>query len=95
MKKNYEIRLSKSAVKDLKKLELSLRNFMYNKFYELAENPYKNEKLSGAFKELRSQHCKYRGVEYRVIYFVDEEDRLVVIALVGTRENIYKELARK
>ncbi len=36
-----------------------------------------------------------RGVEYRVIYFVDEEDSLVVIALVGTRENIYKELARR
>lgn len=67
MKKNYEIRLSKGAVRDLKKMEPALRDFMYNRFYEIAENPYKNEKLSGSFKELHSQHNKYRGVEYRVI----------------------------
>lgn len=44
MKKNYEIRLSKGAVKDLKKMEPALRDFMYNRFYEIMEDPYKNEK---------------------------------------------------
>jgi mRNA-degrading endonuclease RelE of RelBE toxin-antitoxin system len=95
MKKNYEIRLSKGAVKDLKKMETTLRDFIYGQIYEIAEDPYKNEKLSGSFKELRSQHSKFRGVEYRVIYYIDEEGRLIIIALVGTRENIYKELARR
>ncbi|TEB09614.1 hypothetical protein Pmgp_02983 [Pelotomaculum propionicicum] len=41
------------------------------------------------------QHNKFRGVEYRVIYYIDEEGRLIVIAIVGTRENIYDELARR
>ena len=95
MKKNYEIRLSKGAVKDLKKMETTLRDFIYGQIYEIAEDPYKNEKLSGSFKELRSQHSKFRGVEYPVIYYIDEEGRLIIIALVGTRENIYKELARR
>ena len=37
MKKNYEIRLSKGAVKDLKKMEPALRDFIYNRFYEMQQ----------------------------------------------------------
>jgi mRNA-degrading endonuclease RelE of RelBE toxin-antitoxin system len=70
MKKKYEIRLSKGAVRDLKKMEPALRDFLYNRIHEIAENPYKNDKLSGSYKELRSQHNKFRGVEYRVIYYI-------------------------
>ncbi|HAG10835.1 MAG TPA: hypothetical protein DCK76_05520 [Desulfotomaculum sp.] len=95
MKKEYEIRLSKGAVRDLKKMEPALRDFLYNRIHEIAENPYKNNKLSGPYKELRSQHNKFKGKEYRVIYYIDEEGRLIVIALVGSRENIYDELARR
>ena len=95
MKKNYEIRLSKGAVRDIKKMAPALRGFIYSKIYEIAEDPYKNEKLSRPFKELRSQHSKFRGVEYRVIYYIDEEGKLIIIALVGSRENIYKELNRR
>ncbi|MFZ5645637.1 MAG: type II toxin-antitoxin system RelE family toxin [Bacillota bacterium] len=91
----YEIRLSKGAVRDLKKMEPALRDFLYNRLYEIAENPYQNDKLSGPYRELRSQHSKFRGVEYRVIYYINEEGRLIIIALIGTRENIYDELARR
>ena len=95
MKKNYEIRLSRGAVGDLKKMETALRDFVYSRIYEIAENPYKSEKLSGPFKELRSQHSKFRGVEYRIIYYIDEDGKLIIIALVGSGENIYKELSRR
>jgi mRNA-degrading endonuclease RelE of RelBE toxin-antitoxin system len=49
MKKKYEIRLSKGAVRDLKKMEPALRDFLYNRIHEIAENPYKNDKLSGSY----------------------------------------------
>ena len=91
----YRIELSKGAIKDLKKMEPALRDYFYNRFYEIGENPHKHEKLKGTFKELRSYHCKVKGVEYRIIYYVNVEGKLIVIALVGTRENIYKELARR
>ena len=61
MKKNYEIRLSIGVVRDLKKMVPALRDFIYTKIYEIAEAPYKNERLSDPFKELRSQHSKFRG----------------------------------
>ncbi len=95
MKKNYEIRLSKGAVKDLKKMKSAQRDYIYSRIYEIAENPYQNEKLSGPFRGLRSQHGKFKGVEYRVIYYIDEEGKLIIIALVGSRENIYKELTKR
>lgn len=93
--KKYDIRLSKGSVKDLKKMETALRDFMYNRIYEIAEDPYRNKKLTGLFKELRSYQCKFKGVEYRTIYYINEEGKLIIIALVGTRENLYKELARR
>jgi mRNA-degrading endonuclease RelE of RelBE toxin-antitoxin system len=93
--KKFEIRLSVGAVKDLKKMEPALRDFMYNRIYEIAEDPYGNKKLTGPFKELRSYQCKFKGVEYRAIYYINEDGKLIIIALVGTRENLYKELARR
>jgi len=93
--KKYDIRLSKGSVKDLKKMETALRDFMYNRIYEIAEDPYRNKKLTSPFKELRSYQCKFKGVEYRTIYYINEEGKLIIIALVGTRENLYKELARR
>lgn len=88
MSPKYDIQLSKGAVRDLKKMEPALRDFMYGKIYEIGKDPYQNEKLTGSYKELRSQHSKYRGVEYRAIYYINEEGKLVIIALVGTRENM-------
>lgn len=35
MKKKHEIRLSKGAVRDLKKIEPALRDFLYNRIHEL------------------------------------------------------------
>lgn len=58
---SYKIELTKGAVRDLKKMEPALRDFMYNRISELGENPNQNEQLSGSFKELRSQHSKFRA----------------------------------
>lgn len=91
----YKVELVKEAIKDIKKLQPTVRDFLYNRFYKIAENPYKNEKLKGKFAELRSYHCKYRNIDYRIIYHVNEDGKLVIIAFVGTRENLYKELARR
>lgn len=82
-------------MRDLKKLDPPVRKFIYNSFCEIATSPYNSEKLSGPFRDLRSFHCKYKAVEYRVIYSINEEGQLIIIALVGTRENIYKELAKR
>lgn len=92
---NYHIELSRGAVRDLKKLDRPLRDFLYQQFHEISANPYHSPKLKGEFQDLRSYHCRYQGIDYRIIYYINEAGKLIIIALVGSRENLYKELRRR
>lgn len=50
---NYHIELSRGAVRDLKKLDRPLRDFLYQQFHEISANPYHSPKLKGEFQDLR------------------------------------------
>lgn len=47
---NCKIELTKGAVRDLKKMEPALRDFMYNRIYEIAhiENVVRIERVKGS-----------------------------------------------
>ncbi len=57
-------------------------------------NPHAGEKLHGPLSFLFSFHVAFRAVHYRVAYSIDEKQQLVIIHLVGPRENFYDRLRR-
>ena len=88
-------RLTKGATRDLKKFESDIRHFVVDTIHKLAVNPTKGKPLKGALKKYRSFRCRFSGTEYRIIYRVDMGGDLITIVLIGTRENIYKELKKR
>jgi hypothetical protein len=42
-----------------------------------------------------SHHLKVAGVEYRIAYQIKEQEIVVVIIQIGTRENFYAELRKR
>ena len=86
---SYQILYAESVLKDVKKLPVHLRERIKQKILWLAENfdEIKHETLKGSeWKE----KFKLRVGDYRIIYSVDKEKKIITIHLVGHRSEIYK-----
>ena len=55
----------------------------------------KEVKLRGDLKDFYSLHMPLPGGQYRAAYVIDEGNRLIIVAIVGTRENFYQEARRR
>jgi len=47
------------------------------------------------FKGLESYHFKSGTVEYRIIYEIYQNEHIVIVLLIGKRENLYSKLKRR
>lgn len=94
MPKAYQLEISPSAKKDLKRLPRSVqKDIVLKHLPEIAKDPFlKTEPLIGTLKGERSYHFGKRP-EYRIIFFI--EDDLITVTILGTREGIYKRAKRR
>lgn len=83
----YRIEVRKSAERGLKKLDKKYQRYVYEKMFELAENPrgQKCEKLSGV-------ENGYRKVAwpYRILYTIDDKNKIVDVYLIAHRKEVYQ-----
>jgi mRNA-degrading endonuclease RelE of RelBE toxin-antitoxin system len=86
--------ITSSAKKTLTRLSKQAQHTLLSETELLISNPYAGERLHGALSFLYSFHFKFENVQYRVAYSVDHERALIIIHLVGPRENFYDRLLR-
>ena len=92
----FEIKSIKAVKKDLKKLPRDLlKDLETVHFKNIREDPFQGYELGYVFKGLRSYHLNHKGKSYRIVYEVFEEDGLVVINMIGSRESFYEKLRRR
>ncbi|MEO1374915.1 MAG: type II toxin-antitoxin system RelE/ParE family toxin [Cyanobacteria bacterium J06635_10] len=84
----YEIKISKSASKQIKKLPSEIQERIQVKINSLAIEPRPDgvKKLKG-----RENGYRVRVGDYRILYDVFDDVLLVIIVEVGHRSNIYKD----
>lgn len=92
-------RISKRAIKELKKIRKS-DSTLYTKI-ESAINSIRENPLVGEMKkgDLKGYYCLdvvHRKINYEICYTMekDENGELVLVVLMGPRENFYPELKR-
>ena len=92
----YTITYSKAAERYLKKLkDKKLLSTFKMAIDELKINPYIGKQKVGDLQGIYGYDVKYVGINYEIAYRIYEEDgRMVVVILAGTRENFYDELKR-
>jgi mRNA interferase RelE/StbE len=85
----YKVVYAESVLKDVRKLSAEVRERIKTKIKWLAENfdMIKPERLKG---ELWKDKFKLRVGDYRVIYSVDLEKKIITVHLIGHRSEIYK-----
>lgn len=84
----YEIRLLKSAIKDLEQLDKVVSKRVVEKIQRLAKNlnAIRPQQLTGEFRGL----YKLREGDYRIIYQIIRKENLIVIHFIGHRRQVYR-----
>lgn len=79
--------LSEAALRGLRRMPEPMRSRMAEAIESLGDDPYPagNKLLHGPHKGRR----RIRIGDYRAIYEVDEASRIVAIARIGNRRNVY------
>ena len=83
---NYNVRITKSAAKELEDVPKPDRLRIVDKIRLLAENPrpHGSKKLSGEEK------YRLRQGDYRILYTIDDRIVTVTVVKIGNRRDVYK-----
>jgi len=84
----FEIRVLRAAEQELRRLDPGAVRQVTTRLRWLAEHPaeVKHQALTGT---LRGQY-KLRAGDYRVLYEVRSEERLIIVHTIGDRRDIYR-----
>lgn len=92
----YQVMLANKAVASLKKLDKPLRLQLKQALERLAGNPLTlGEQLRQPLSMLRSHHVRYKGLEWRIGYQVNQETKTIFVVLIGSHENFYRTLKKR
>lgn len=91
----YELVVLNSAARQLRKFDKPARSRIIAALEKIAENPYSGELLKGDLATIFSYHLKVAGIDYRIAYQVKEQEIVVLVLQIGTRENFYDELKKR
>jgi mRNA-degrading endonuclease RelE of RelBE toxin-antitoxin system len=90
----YQILTLPAAHQALKKLPREVREHILQTVALLKDHPQAGKQLDRPWRTFRSLHTKYKNTQYRIVYEVGQERKIVVLRYAGSRENFYKELRR-
>ncbi|MFN2422119.1 MAG: type II toxin-antitoxin system RelE/ParE family toxin [Gemmatimonadota bacterium] len=85
---SYSVFLKRSAAKELEEIGRPVdRQRLVERIQALAENPRPPgcEKLAG-----REDRPRIRQGDYRVLYAIDDEKRIVTVVKIANRRNVYR-----
>ena len=92
---NYSVEIIHLVKEDLKKLRHQ-KEAAVNQIISLEKEPSKKSKsLSGTLKGLRSFKFTLADGQYRAIFKILEDNKVCLLIIVGSRQNIYLEAKRR
>ena len=83
---SYSIRIKKSAAKELARIPSADRVRVIRAIDHLKEHPHSGSSLKGEYRGIR----RIRVGDYRVLYEVSDEDLIILVIRVATREEAYR-----
>lgn len=88
----YKVELAKSVKKDFKRITNEVQNVIFEKWIpSLEQDPYIGERLKGpVMKKFWKLAFRFKKNDYRIVYEIRENEILIVIIAIGSRENFYK-----
>lgn len=85
----YKVQLSPHAVKEYKKLDPSIKSQVQAGLDALQHSPLHGPKIK-PLKGRLHHYFRYRAGDYRVVYIVDQRERLVDVDYIQHRRDVYR-----
>ena len=82
----YQILLSRSAARDIEKVDKKHKPHIFAALFDLRKDPYLGKKLQGKFRDCYSLRVGF----YRIIYEVYKRKLNILVIRIGHRQGIYK-----
>ena len=82
----YSLRIKASAVRELERIDKSVRSRLIAAIDRLVDNPHRGQQLKGELTGLR----RVRVGDYRIIYEIDAGELVILVIRVGHRRHIYR-----
>ena len=87
---NYQIQLSREAVKRLDRMDRATSERIERRLDELEANPY-DPRISKPLKELEGMRSSRVG-EWRILYTIDRTANIIYIVAIRPRGEAYRQL---
>ena len=87
----YRARFLKIFLKEEKKLDADTKERVIKTVKEILNDPYSGLNLKGDLRE----YWKKRVGKYRIIYKIDESEKIVIFFDVNLRKKVYNRLKRR
>jgi mRNA interferase RelE/StbE len=84
----YEVELRRNARKTLGRLQEQERLKLTSALLELKQNP----RPKGVEKVRGTELWRIREGDYRLVYHIDDERKVVVVVRIGHRRDIYRDI---
>jgi mRNA interferase RelE/StbE len=84
----YEVELSSRAARDFLKLSPQIQRRIAARIDALAGDP----RPSGCEKLTGTDSFRIRAGEHRIVYLVDDGERIVTVTRIGHRRDIYRRI---
>jgi mRNA interferase RelE/StbE len=92
----YTLRFASVVKSDVRKLDKQLQRIIKEEHLSSIEkDPFKAVPLLYEFKGLWSHHFNYKGTQYRIIYEIYPEAKIVLVIMIRSRERLYEALRRR
>ena len=89
-KPSYTLKFTPAALRELEKLDLSVRRKVFSDIEKLKESPRPHGVVKMETKEKLYRVYVGPGKSYRAIYQVRDEALLVLVVKVGDRKDVYR-----
>ena len=86
----YAPQYTHQALKDIKKLPSNLKRKVERAIMNLSEDPFQGKQLLGVL----SGKWSYRMGDYRITYEIRKKELIILILMLGPRQDVYKRLLR-
>lgn len=87
----YKVQLSPHALRQYKKLDPSVKLQLQAGLDALQTHPLVGAHIKRLKGRLRD-YCRYRAGDYRLVYTVDQQERIVYVDYVQHRKDVYRRL---
>jgi len=92
----YTVKFARVVKSDVRKLDKQLqRTIKKEHLTSIEKDPFNAVPLLYEFKGLWSYHFSYKGTQYRIIYEIYPEDKIVLVIMIRSRERLYEALRRR